>query len=106
MFESNTVNKKYFDQFEDETGQQSEQLASSGSCYESCLICLGDVFGCLRTWLPCCFCCCPYPYVQVEQYEVGLLENFGKYKKTLKPGFHKINPFTESIERIGTRTVV
>jgi len=31
------------------------------SCYENTINCCGGFWGTLRTWLPCCFFCCPYP---------------------------------------------
>lgn len=42
------------------------------TCYESVLQCCGDKSGCLRAWIPCVCCCCPYPYLEVRQGNTGL----------------------------------
>ncbi len=64
------------------------------TCYESVLQSCGEKTGCLRAWLPCCCCFCPYPYVSVKQGTVGLKQKFGKWTQTLDPGLHYINPCT------------
>jgi regulator of protease activity HflC (stomatin/prohibitin superfamily) len=35
--------------------------------------------------------CFSYPYITIRESKEGLLEVFGKYKKTLPPGMHFIN---------------
>ncbi|CAM5999035.1 unnamed protein product [Sphagnum balticum] len=45
-------------------------------------------------------------YRMVETSTVGLLENFGKFKKVLEPGLHYFNPFTEDIKPVELRTKV
>jgi Membrane protease subunits, stomatin/prohibitin homologs len=42
----------------------------------------------------------------VQQHEKGLVERFGRYRKTLDPGFHMIMPFVERIRRIDMREQV
>ena len=36
----------------------------------------------------------------VQQYQLGLIERFGRYRKTLDPGFHMIVPFIEKVQKI------
>jgi regulator of protease activity HflC (stomatin/prohibitin superfamily) len=42
----------------------------------------------------------------VQQYQQGLIERFGRYRKTLDPGFHMIVPFIEKVQRIDMREQV
>ncbi|CAD8211586.1 unnamed protein product [Paramecium pentaurelia] len=85
---------------------QEENESQKMTCYESILNCMGSCFGTLRAWIPCCFCCCPYPYYLVTQGQKGLLQKFGKYVKTLDSGLHEINPFTERVIPVSTKTFI
>lgn len=42
----------------------------------------------------------------VQQYEQGLVERFGRYRKTLDPGFQMIVPFIERVRKIDMREQV
>ena len=42
----------------------------------------------------------------VQQYEQGLIERFGRYRKTVDPGFHMIVPFIERIVKVDMREQV
>ncbi len=42
----------------------------------------------------------------VQQHEQGLVERFGRYRKTLDPGFHMIIPFIERVQKIDMREQV
>ncbi|RPI23637.1 MAG: SPFH/Band 7/PHB domain protein [Actinobacteria bacterium] len=42
----------------------------------------------------------------VQQHEQGLVERFGRYRKTLDPGFHMIVPFIEKLKRVDMREQV
>ena len=42
----------------------------------------------------------------VRQYEQGLIERFGEYKRTTGPGLQFVFPFIESIKRIDMREIV
>ena len=42
----------------------------------------------------------------VQQYEQGLIERFGRYRKTVEPGFHMIVPFIERMARVDMREQV
>ncbi|MCL1601356.1 MAG: SPFH/Band 7/PHB domain protein, partial [Actinomycetia bacterium] len=42
----------------------------------------------------------------VQQYELGLTERFGRYRKTLEPGFHMIVPFIDKVQKIDMREQV
>ncbi|KAI9272487.1 hypothetical protein BY458DRAFT_508918 [Sporodiniella umbellata] len=62
---------------------------------------LGSLLGAFGT-IPCCVCC-PNPYKSVSQGSVGLISRFGKFYRCVDPGLVKINPLTESIERIDVK---
>lgn len=36
----------------------------------------------------------------------GLLQRFGKYQRTIGPGLHEINPFTEKVVMVSTKTFI
>lgn len=42
----------------------------------------------------------------VQQYQQGLVERFGRFRKILDPGFHMIVPFIEKVQRIDMREQV
>jgi len=42
----------------------------------------------------------------IQQYQKGLVERFGRYNRTLDPGFHMIVPFIESVRRVDMREQV
>ena len=42
----------------------------------------------------------------IQQYQQGLIERFGRYRKTLDPGLHMIIPFIEKIRKIDMREQV
>ena len=42
----------------------------------------------------------------VQQYEQGLIERFGRYRKTVDPGFHMIVPFIERMVKVDMREQV
>jgi regulator of protease activity HflC (stomatin/prohibitin superfamily) len=42
----------------------------------------------------------------VQQHEVGLVERFGRYRKTVGPGFHLIVPFVERMPKVDMREQV
>ena len=42
----------------------------------------------------------------VQQYEQGLIERFGRYHKTVDPGFHMIVPFIELMVKVDMREQV
>jgi regulator of protease activity HflC (stomatin/prohibitin superfamily) len=42
----------------------------------------------------------------VQQHEQGLIERFGRYRKTVGPGFHMIVPFIEKMRKIDMREQV
>ena len=73
-------------------------------CYQNSMQTCGACCGFLRTWLPVPFCCVNYPYQEVEQSYEGLLQRFGKYVTTVKPGLQYMNPCTEEIVKIDMKT--
>ena len=42
----------------------------------------------------------------VQQHEQGLVERFGRYRKTVGPGLHMIVPFVERMQRVDMREQV
>ena len=42
----------------------------------------------------------------IQQYQQGLIERFGRYRKTLDPGLHLIVPFIEKIRKVDMREQV
>lgn len=42
----------------------------------------------------------------VQQHEQGLTERFGRYRKTLDPGFHMIMPFIDRVQKVDMREQV
>jgi len=42
----------------------------------------------------------------VQQHEQGLIERFGRYRKTVGPGFHMIVPFIEKMQKVDMREQV
>lgn len=75
-----------------------------GDCYQSTMQGCGTCCGFLRTWIPCIFCCVNYPYQEVPQSYEGLLQRFGKYVKSVKPGLQYMNPCTEEILKVDMKT--
>jgi len=73
-------------------------------CYQKTMQCCGTGCGFFRTWLPCICCCVQYPYQEVEQAYEGLLQRFGKYVSTVKPGLQYMNPCTEEIVKVDMKT--
>ena len=61
--------------------------------YEGMWVCLGAIIGALGS-VP-GLCCFPNPYKTIPQGNVGLVTRFGKWYKTVDPGLHYIQPFTE-----------
>ncbi|KAI1632276.1 stomatin-like protein [Biscogniauxia mediterranea] len=60
----------------------------------SCIGTLGAIPGC---------CCCPNPYKQVHQGNVGLVTKFGKFYKAVDPGLVKINPLSERLIQVDVK---
>lgn len=83
----------------------SDPTSQSG-CYQDTMQTCGTCCGFLRTWLPCVCCFVDYPYQEIEQSYEGLMERFGKYVKTVKPGLQYMNPCTESILKIDMKTQI
>ena len=79
------------------------------SCIQACLSCCGDI--CINCGflggLCCCKCCCIYELQSsngtYDFIKAGLVENFGKFKRMLKPGFNLINPCTEEVTEVSLK---
>lgn len=75
--------------------------AERNECYESGIKACGNCGGCIASWVCCCFC--QSPYRQVPESNLGVVQEFGKFLKTLPPGLHYINPLSESITFVDRR---
>ncbi|KAF9437443.1 hypothetical protein BGZ76_000706 [Entomortierella beljakovae] len=51
--------------------------------------------------IPCCIC-----YKTIEQGTIGLVTRFGRYYKTVDPGLIKLNPYTESVQKVDMRVQI
>ncbi|KAJ3565025.1 hypothetical protein NPX13_g7643 [Xylaria arbuscula] len=65
---------------------------------------IGSAIGTLGA-VPCCICC-PNPYKQVHQGNVGLVTKFGKFYKAVDPGLVKINPLSERLIQVDVKIQV
>ncbi|KAG0056493.1 hypothetical protein BGZ83_004751 [Gryganskiella cystojenkinii] len=67
-----------------------------------------NAFGsCIGTMgmIPCCICC-PNPYKSIEQGTIGLVSRFGRYYKTVDPGLIRLNPYTETVQKVDMRVQI
>jgi erythrocyte band 7 integral membrane protein len=46
---------------------------------------------------------CPNPYKKVPQGQVGMISRFGKYYKSVDPGLHSINIFSEKLSTVSIK---
>ncbi|KLU91508.1 erythrocyte band 7 integral membrane protein [Magnaporthiopsis poae ATCC 64411] len=61
----------------------------------------GTIIGTLGA-IPCCICC-PNPYKNVQQGNVGLVTKFGRFYKAVDPGLVKINPLSERLVQVDVK---
>jgi regulator of protease activity HflC (stomatin/prohibitin superfamily) len=69
--------------------------------YGSMINTLGSCIGTLGAF-PCCVCC-PNPYKNVHQGNVGLVTKFGKFYKAVDPGLTRINPLSERLIQVDVK---
>jgi len=69
--------------------------------YGSMINSLGAVVGTMGAF-PCCICC-PNPYKNVDQGNVGLVSKFGKFYKAVDPGLVKVNPLSERLLQVDVK---
>lgn len=77
--------------------------AERNECYEAMVRFYGNCCGNLSTWI---CCCCPNPYKSVPESQFGVVKEFGKYSKTLRPGLHYLNPIVETLTLVDSREKV
>mgnify|MGYP003877318193 CR=1 FL=1 len=77
--------------------------AERSPCYEGTLSCLGLSVGMCCSWV---CCCCAANYRRIPESHFGVVTEFGKFKKTLKPGLQFINSCTEQITLVDKRETV
>ncbi|KAI7775835.1 hypothetical protein LA080_006203 [Diaporthe eres] len=75
--------------------------ADAKGWYGSMINTLGSCMGTLGA-IPCCICC-PNPYKNVSQGNVGLVTKFGKFYKAVDPGLVKINPLSERLIQVDVK---
>ncbi|KAI8808163.1 hypothetical protein BJ742DRAFT_678381 [Cladochytrium replicatum] len=63
----------------------------------ACLGTLGSIPGCV---------CFPNPFKTVNQGNVGLIQRWGQYYRTVDPGLYWINPCTEKIQRVDIKIIL
>jgi regulator of protease activity HflC (stomatin/prohibitin superfamily) len=79
------------------------QADSFSGTYQSCLSCCGSCCKCC--FVPCYFCGCG-AHVIVQQGSVGLVTEFGRYKRKVPPGLYVINSCTEQYQIVDLKTQV
>ena len=47
--------------------------------------------------------CCPNPYKNVNQGNVGLVTKFGRFYKAVDPGLVKVNPLSERLIQVDVK---
>jgi len=87
------------------TGMQATNQRNMGDesnpCYEGAQKCCGISTGFISTWL-CCICCSS-PYKTVDEGNVAVVQEFGKFSKLYGPGLYYINPCTETMVFVDKR---
>lgn len=69
--------------------------------YGSMINGLGAIIGTMGA-VPCCVCC-PNPFKNVNQGNVGLVTKFGKFYKAVDPGLVKVNPLSERLIQVDVK---
>jgi len=69
--------------------------------YGSMINGLGSIVGTLGAIPPCI--CCPNPYKEVGQGNVGLVTKFGRFARAVDPGLVKINPLSERLIQVDVK---
>jgi erythrocyte band 7 integral membrane protein len=75
---------------------------TEASCYAGMMSAIGDAIGFFGS-IPCLGCCCPNPYITVNQGTTGLITTFGKYKSTVNPGLYYVNIVTEKLRPVDVK---
>jgi len=87
------------------TGMQADNQRNMGDesnpCYECSQKCCGVCTGFIKTWI-CCICC-DSPYKTVDEGNVAVIQEFGKFSKLYGPGLYYVNPCTESLVLVDKR---
>ncbi|KAI0407831.1 stomatin family protein [Xylaria palmicola] len=90
-----TVTPPRREDLQESYAQIVDDNANPNNWYGSMINAFGACIGTLGA-VPCCVCC-PNPYKQVHQGNVGLVTKFGKFYKAVDPGLVKINPLSERL---------
>jgi regulator of protease activity HflC (stomatin/prohibitin superfamily) len=69
--------------------------------YGSMINTLGTCIGTMGA-IPCCICC-PNPFKNVQQGNVGLVTKFGKFYKAVDPGLVQVNPLSERLIQVDVK---
>jgi len=75
--------------------------ADAKGWYGGMINALGTMIGTMGA-VPCCVCC-PNPYKNVGQGNVGLVTKFGKFYKAVDPGLVKVNPLSERLIQVDVK---
>ncbi|POR31747.1 Putative band 7 family protein [Tolypocladium paradoxum] len=82
-------------------GDESNLKGWYGSMSTSPFNALGNCIGTLGA-VPCCICC-PNPFKNVHQGNVGLVTKFGRFYKAVDPGLVRVNPLSERLIQIDVK---
>jgi regulator of protease activity HflC (stomatin/prohibitin superfamily) len=69
--------------------------------YGSMIHVLGSIIGTMGA-VPCCVCC-PNPFKNVHQGNVGLITKFGKFYRAVDPGLVHVNPLSERLIQVDVK---
>ncbi|KAJ9217426.1 hypothetical protein DTO166G4_1057 [Paecilomyces variotii] len=81
--------------------QHSEENPEAHGWYAGMIHGLGSLIGFCGA-IPCCFCC-PNPFKDVKQGEVGLVSKFGRFERAVDPGLVNINPLSEKLTTVDVK---
>ncbi|KAI1120842.1 hypothetical protein F5Y10DRAFT_282968 [Nemania abortiva] len=96
-----TVERPRQEDLQQSYAQIVDENANPNGWYGSMINAFGACMGTLGA-VPCCICC-PNPYKQVHQGNVGLVTKFGKFYKAVDPGLVKINPLSERLIQVDVK---
>ncbi|KAK5632569.1 hypothetical protein RRF57_008283 [Xylaria bambusicola] len=99
-----TVERPRQEDLQQSYAQIVDANANPNNWYGSMINAFGACIGTLGA-IPCCICC-PNPYKQVHQGNVGLVTKFGKFYKAVDPGLVKINPLSERLIQVDVKIQV
>lgn len=83
----------------------SDSESVNEGVYEKIVDACGNAWGFLRSYVFCYYTCCIPAYFPVDEGKKGVIQKFGKLKEIAEPGLHYVNPFSETLTQIDTKTI-